>query len=32
MSKSGSASRDASSGGTSQACIIGLSCNIYSGQ
>ena len=32
MSKSGSASRDAWAPGTSQACVIGLSCNIYRGQ
>lgn len=32
MSKSGSPSRDAWSTGTGQACITGLSCNIYKGQ
>ncbi|SAK64051.1 hypothetical protein AWB83_02652 [Caballeronia ptereochthonis] len=32
MTRSGSASRDAWTPGTSQACIPGLSCNIYSGQ
>jgi hypothetical protein len=32
MSKSGSPSRDAWSTGTGQACVIGLSCNIYKGQ
>ncbi|SAK66486.1 hypothetical protein AWB76_03842 [Caballeronia temeraria] len=31
-SKSGSASRDAWTGGTMQLCTPGLSCNIYSGQ
>jgi hypothetical protein len=32
MSKSGSASRDAWTGSTTQLCTPGLSCNIYSGQ
>ncbi|KND58034.1 hypothetical protein BSCH_02263 [Candidatus Paraburkholderia schumanniana] len=32
MSKSGSASRDTWAPGTSQACVIGLSCNIYTSQ
>jgi hypothetical protein len=31
-SKASGASRDAWTSGTSQACIVGLSCNIYSGQ
>ncbi|SPB16706.1 hypothetical protein NOV72_03905 [Caballeronia novacaledonica] len=32
MSKSGSASRDAWAGSSTQLCTPGLSCNIYSGQ